>query len=482
MTNSYEDLLEEHDGVDLLLLSDEQVVTPNPGGQQTFAEDWENFIVGLEGGWFSGKSFIGARKLTTLHLFNSFDKEGDPTYIPSACVAPTYSNAMDFCVPHLQDAIKESGLSFEWKNAGPIAEGRFSGPGLVLPDLGIKERPSVILIRTADVPQRITGWTVGAAWGDEPARWKEDRSDPRNDAFIQLLGRVRAPDARLLQILFTYTNEGDLTRIYEEMTSGRKDISLHRAATLENPYAEGFYHRTKKLLTKELVKQYLDGQALTLRGNRVYPSFEANLHVNKKLKLYKEHPLQLSLDFNINPGMHGEVGQYLTEKDLFTSVYELYAPRMSVRGLIKAFLELIERLGGWQWPHLEIFGDATGQSEWAGTGESCYSVLRNLLKEKAPEIPFTLKVPRSNPMVIDRVNAVEMALLDADDAIHFQIHPRCERLITDFKKLKYKDGEIDKSERKLSHPSDAEGYRVELLRPVRVSRPPSIDRFSVSVV
>jgi hypothetical protein len=29
-----------------------------------------------------------------------------------------------------------------------------------------KDHPSVILFRTADAPERITGWEVGAGWGD----------------------------------------------------------------------------------------------------------------------------------------------------------------------------------------------------------------------------------------------------------------------------------------------------------------------------
>ena len=50
-----------------LAFETEPVIQPNPGGQEEFALDWTHFIVGLEGGWYSGKTFIGARKLITLH-------------------------------------------------------------------------------------------------------------------------------------------------------------------------------------------------------------------------------------------------------------------------------------------------------------------------------------------------------------------------------------------------------------------------------
>ena len=159
----------------------EFTTVPNPGGQKGFAEDWEHFIVGLEGGWFSGKSFIGGRKLVTLHEYNAFDAVGDATFVASLVVAPTYSNAMDFCVPHLQDACEEAGLKHDWRGTGYLSSGKYAAPAIIIPAFGTRDKPSVILIRSADVPRRITGFTVGAAWGDEPARWKEDKYDPLND-------------------------------------------------------------------------------------------------------------------------------------------------------------------------------------------------------------------------------------------------------------------------------------------------------------
>jgi len=151
-----------------VMFEQETAIKPNPGGQQGFAEDWERFIVGAEGGWYSGKSFIGGRKLTTLHEYNAFDENGDATYVASLIVAPTYSNAMDFCVPHIQDACVESGLNYEWRGSGWLAGGKFAAPAIIIPEFGTRAHPSVILIRSGDIPKRITGFTVGAAWGDEP--------------------------------------------------------------------------------------------------------------------------------------------------------------------------------------------------------------------------------------------------------------------------------------------------------------------------
>jgi hypothetical protein len=461
--------------------SGKSVCVPNEGGQQKFAGDWDHFIVALEGGWYSGKTWVGARKLITGHQINAFDENGEPTYIPSLVIAPTYGNAMDFCVPELQTALDEIGVSWKFKNSGYLGQGTYAAPGMELLPFGTAAKPSCILVRSADVPRRIAGFTVGLAWGDEPARWREDRFDPLNDPYIQMLGRVRAKKAKILQIYLTYTNEGDVTRVYEEMHDGNPNKALYRAPTSQNPTARKFRDMQTTLLTEQLAEQYLDGKAMPLRGGKVYTSFDFNTNVDSKITLRRNIPLQISLDFNIVPGMHMIVGQYHADFDLFTAIYEIHAPRMDVRVCAETFVKLISELE-WNFSNdnpLEIYGDSTGQNEWAGTGQSCYSILQAVLKNQ--DIEYRTRIPDNNPPVIDRINAVNCALFDLSGAIHYKIHPRCGRLVTDYRKLvRDRFGEIDKTDRKLSHPSDAEGYRISYIRPVRVKTDAVSGRFSVT--
>lgn len=435
------------------------ICTPNEGGQEAFAQDWENQCVGLEGGWMSGKTWAGARKLTTLHMWNAFDAEGLATFVPSAAVAPTIASARDYVVPNLSDALDEAGLRWEWK---------VSAQEFIVHDLGTSRRPSVIMVRSADKPERITGWEVGAAWGDEPARWSALRSigEPSRDPLLQLTGRVRHPKARFLQLLYTYTNEGDTTAVYKLFHSGKPGHKLYRAATAENPQAAEFYESQKGQLSPDLIRQYLDGDALPMRGQALYPPFKAGLHVRDDLLLAPERPLHLSLDFNIAPGMHAEAGQYDTAADVFTTLHEIHGPRMDVVALMAAFGRLITELGGFRWPELQVFADATGGSRWAGTGESCHEIVRASLE--AQGVPYRIRIPRSNPPVIDRLNAVNIALSDVTGKAHWYCHPRCERLIADLTSLRRDaQGKVDKREADLSHASDAEGYRVHYLRPAR---------------
>ncbi len=442
---------------------------PNPGGQSRFAEDWDHRFVALEGGWGAGKTWVGARKLLTLHVFNAFDDDGEPTYVSHAVVAPTYRNAMDVNVPELVRACEEIGLSYEWKG---------SSDELVFPELGMRSRPSRIIVRSAENPDRITGWEVGGVWGDEAARWRMDTSDPLGDAYLQLTGRVRHPGANFRQLMFTYTNEGDSTRIYHEFRSGKPDHALYRASTRENPAVREFYERQSEMLSEQLRKQYLEGEAISLRGARVYPVFDEDRHVDESLSLADVLPLHVAVDFNIAPGMHAEIGQYRPDRDLFTVVHEIHEPRLDVRGLSQKLQLLIRELGGFKFPQLHVFGDASGSARWAGTGQSCYQILASGLEMM--NVPYRFRVPRMNPPVVDRVNAVNIAMLDLRGEMHWKVHPRCERLIEDMRRLRYdQSGDIDKRDRSLTHASDAEGYRVHYLRPPRAGGAASGGRFSV---
>ena len=420
---------------------------PNPGGQAAFMLDLRHRYIELVGGWASGKTWAGARKLLWLHLVNA---QRGKYRIPSACIAPTYRNAKDFVAPELRLACEEIKLPVRWV----AQDSQFVFPGM---------RLAPIMVRTADAPERITGWQVGAAWGDEPARWKADQSDPRLDPLLQLKGRVRHPQAKYLQCLFTGTPEGDHTRIYEEFHGGLEDHASYRVPTTENPHMARFAAEQRRGLSDSLAKQYLDGIAIQVRGMAAYGAFEHNVHVSTAAVIHAHEVLALAVDFNISPGMHALLGRY--SDDMFVISHLVHGPRMNVNQMVEQVIRILgeEKFGN---VRLEVFGDATGKSQWAGTSDSCYEVLSSALSHYG--IPHRLRIPRSNPPVVDRVNATNVALCDVEGKSHVLIHPRCEQLINDLQRVRLDDrGGIDKSNPRLSHASDALGYWVHYVRPIR---------------
>ena len=207
-----------------------------------------------------------------------------------------------------------------------------------------------------------------------------------------------------------------------------------------------------------------------LGAGRLYDNFSL-ANIDDSLQLRPELPLQIMLDFNVDPGMHLLIGQHDPKKDLFVCVDEIHGDRMNVRQAVDAFAAWL-RAHGWQqgrplpWAgDLEIFGDASGNSQWAGTSESCYDIVRQKLN--ALQLPHRVRHLTANPPIRERIDAVNECMSDVKGARHFHCTPRCKRLIADFRGMKSNtDGLIDKREHALSHASDAVGYWIHYLRPL----------------
>lgn len=175
-------------------------------------------------------------------------------------------------------------------------------------------------------------------------------------------------------------------------------------------------------------------------------------------------PLQIGIDFNISPGMYAECGQYDPHTDQFTVVEEVHAPSMDLIDCLNVLTEVVKRH---PWPEVQIFGDPTG-----GTQRSTQSsyVHNDLIRDHLRRIGIAnpvFKFAKAAPPVVERVSTVNDALADLGGVHHVRIHPRCTRLIRDFTELKLdENGQPDKTNKQLTHSSDAFGYRVHFQRPI----------------
>jgi hypothetical protein len=200
-------------------------------------------------------------------------------------------------------------------------------------------------------------------------------------------------------------------------------------------------------------------------SGRAYANYIPAVHEDKGVGLRKDLPLQLSFDFNVNPGVHCIVGQYDQRADLFTAVHEVYGPRQKTRGTMHALKKLIQSLGGWQWPEIQVFGDRNGNSEHTTTDSTDYHIIGEELAGCGR--PVRMRVQTKNPPIKRRMISFNEALRDGRGDVHYRVNPlTCPRLCRDLRNVKEdEDGLIDKSNPDLTHPSDAEGYRITYLRP-----------------
>lgn len=458
--------------------------TLNSRGQSSFMSDWKHRFVAFAGGWGAGKTWAGCEKLLALHCYNACREEVisvggndvvslEPTFVSSAIVGLTFRSLWDTVVPTMLMALKRCGLGYELKK---------SDKEIVLTDFSRGMDLSLIYLRTAEDPERITGWEVGAFLCDEAARYKEDRRNPRNDPITQIRGRLRDGRAKKLQGLFTYTNEGAHTRVFEEFHASKSDHALYRGSTRDNPHvAESFVEDLVANLTPELQDQYIEGGAIDLRGGSVYSSFDKGEHVSSNVMLNERYPLAVMFDYNRDPGMHAYIGQFWSAEDRVVIVHEIHSRRMDIRGCVREIARAILQEGGiGRYDNsIDVYADATGNQEDA-QGESDHVMTFQFLRHAIPNCDFHNKIPSHNPPVSTRVNTMNMAMKSVDGKSHYVHHSRCHRLTADYASLVWGDnGKIDDSDRERTHGSSAVGYFVSSVRPIFILNWDGSHRFGV---
>lgn len=193
---------------------------------------------------------------------------------------------------------------------------------------------------------------------------------------------------------------------------------------------------------------------------------EANL--DKTLDIRPGHPVFLGVDFNIDPGMHMEVGQHFTDTGTVAFVHEIFSPRMNLKAAGEAFLTLWRSWPGQ--PEVILFGDPAGNATNINDGTTNWKLLKNMLRSAGVKIRD--RVPAAHPGIIDSVLEVNEALHDTINGTRrMKIHPRCERLKTDLLEVAAdEDGKPDKTDPDLTHASDIARYVIHSLCPIRGER------------
>jgi hypothetical protein len=110
---------------------------------------------------------------------------------------------------------------------------------------------------------------------------------------------------------------------------------------------------------------------------------------------------------------------------------------------------------------ITIYPDpASRQRKTSAGGRTDLSILQNA--------GFDVRVRNQHTPVRDRINAVNSALKSADGTVKFKVHPACKNVIKSLQKQIYKPGtSIPDNNENLSHMSDAVGYLIDYIYPVR---------------
>lgn len=253
-------------------------------------------------------------------------------------------------------------------------------------------------------------------------------------------------------------------KIYTASIYENPHLAPEEIRRLESIYPEGSISRAIRL----------NGELLPgLSGSRVYTGFASNLHVIQQQEVQWRRPLCWLWDFNVEP-LITLVGQ--RQGDTFRIFRELVLEdNGAIDEMCQMFKEAYPSHGGEVW----VYGDATGRARHTATGRSEYQLIANAMRTYG--VPVRIKVPETNPLVNDRINAVNAAFRDEFGVPHIEIDPSCKELIDDFEQvLRDNRNGIKKTHNRRdpycrrTHSSDAFGYWLVYEKPVRLTQSPSL--------
>ncbi len=409
----------------------------NQAGQDSFLSDISSGWTLFQAGLGSGKSWAAARKLLYLHAVNQ---------CPSLAVAPTWGDLWRFVVP----AIVAAAEDWRW----PVTIRRGDPPHLMVGG-------QIIHLLSADHPQRFAGFEVGALWIDEAARIPSSPVDPLRDAPTQIRSRLRHPSARVRQGMITTTPEGVDTWVQRDwFDSPKPGHRAYRGKTSGNSALPADYIESLRgSLPAELLRQYLDGEAVSYAANRAHPTFMAARHV-KESQWRPFESAHIGADYNVSP-LCWVIGQKQADGTL-AILDELVVDDFAT---VDTAISLVTAKG---WAHETLQSGARAPRTVIGhpdrsaknrttTGDPQWTTMQNAARSNG----WTLggSAFGANPQINSRINLVSMLLVDGTGKSRLSIHPRCVRLIDELGRTSRLPNGYDPGPgNKRGHILDALGY------------------------
>lgn len=203
-------------------------------------------------------------------------------------------------------------------------------------------------------------------------------------------------------------------------------------------------------LSEQQKKRFKDGEFSSDDDGVAYYSFDREKHVIdiERGKLVGQR--LIGMDFNVQP-MTAVMVHYCN--NTFYVFQEAFLENSDTFKMTDHLLKMGHR-------GANIYPDSTGKNRKT-SGKSDHLILQ--------EAGFRVQYTR-NPLVFDRVNNINRLLMEG----RIVISPECKKLINDLEKVSWKDGQLDqKTDKMVTHISDALGYLCWSIEPLREKQPES---------
>ncbi len=246
-----------------------------------------------------------------------------------------------------------------------------------------------------------------------------------------------------------------------------------------NPmFTQQEYEAARASMSEKQFRQEILAEFLDLLAGKVYWAFDHRNISRTPIWSHDEEtginphlPIVLGLDFNLDPMAWLLLQTNGQRWHIFKEVCLAQSNSQEASAVMCDLLETYRGKGLLRRdPQLRICGDAAGKArQRAAAGASDYDLLLGMLREKG--FTFTNETPESNPLVRDRVNAVNAKCRSANGETNLTVDPiNCPKLVRDMQMVVWKEGtgHIDKNkDLTLTHCSDAIGYPIHALTPIK---------------
>jgi hypothetical protein len=332
-------------------------------------------------------------------------------------------------------------------------------------DLSVQlDTGSTIAIRGADRPDSLRGNSLDFVVLDEFASMRpETWSEVIRPALSDREGRA----------LFLGTPQG-CNHFYDlfELSKTAPDWAGFQFTT-----AQGGNVRAEELTSAaahtdpESFSQEFEAAFTGVGRHRVYYAFDHAVHL-EPVSFSPNLPIVWSLDFNVNPMcmllmQRSGDGVYVFDEIVIQ-------PDANTDAACQAFFERTKSLPGNRPFPVEIYGDSSGYQRRTSGSATDWTLIREFFNRLYAHYRPSIHATSSNPAVRDRVNCVNSRLRNALGEHHLYIDPRCRELIRDLEQVTWAldatgrpTTEIDKSDRARTHCSDALGYYIAHVFPLR---------------
>lgn len=309
----------------------------------------------------------------------------------------------------------------------------------------LKIGPTEIICMSLENYNVIRGIEIGWFWLDEVR-------DTREEAFSVLMGRLRDKRALFYNGRLTSSPSG-YNWLYDYFVGDKKtdEFELVQATSMDNPFLpDGYVETLKSNYDEKVFEQEVLGKFVNIQQGRVYYAFDRKENVTD-LKINAGHSLFVGMDFNINP-MTAIVCQYYNNTIFVIDEFFLMSSDTG---------EMAEAIKKKYGNRPVIIPDATGKAlKTSSAGLSDHEILRR----HGFRVQST-----TNPFRGDRYNSVNNLLSKK----RLKIDRSCVKLIKDLEQVSYKEGSTHPDvthDKTLTHISDALGYAVWSLEPIRRPR------------